>query len=174
MSSTVFNSDGEDLVLNESGKEYKVIAQSEGEISPLLLANGGYRVIGTTTLETPDAEIIYNPLDDTITFNLPESNYYDKNYLVDLNDGNFVKTELTVVNPAVCDTVSVRNVVVNQDGTTATVYIYNAYNEEKTVSAKGVNGNLATEVQSVTIPAESVASVSFTGEALDKMVWQVW
>lgn len=160
--------------MNESGKEYKVIAKSEGDISPLLLTSGGYRVVGATTLETLDAEVIYNPLDDTITFNLPESNYYDKNYLIDLNDGNFVKTELTVVNPAVCDTVSVRNVVVNKEGTATTVYIYNAYNEEKTVSAKGVNGNLTTEVKSVTIPAESVLSVSFTGEALDKMVWQVW
>ena len=174
MSSTVFNSDGKDLVTSESDKEYKVIVKSEGEVSPLLLKNGGYRVIGATTLAEADAQVIYNPLDDTITFNLPESEDYDSSYWVDLNDGKLIKTELTVVNAAVLDTVSVRNAVVNKEGTAVTVYIYNAFNKEKTVSIRGVNGDLTTEVKSVTISAESVGNVSFTGEALVQMVWQVW
>lgn len=130
------------------------------------------RIIGATSLNTPEAEVVYNPLDGTVTFILADSDSYDENYFVDFANGTqWVKSSVTAVNTAVFNGVSVKKVVIGEDKTSATIEIYNACGEEKTVTVSEETGVITPKT--VVIPAESVGSVSFSGENLDKAVWQI-
>lgn len=104
---------------------------------------------------------------------LSKSNYYSEEYTVSVNgESNICKTEeIKAVQPG---TVSLKSVVVSEDGKTAEISLYNASFIQKTNEIVGTDA-LGNEIisQSVTIPAESVSTFSLSGENLNTLTWNV-
>lgn len=163
-----------DLVTAESGYTYTLTAPLNSVSSPLKFTSEKLKLYGTTTLKTPEvSEVVYNLSTNTLNVTLAAAEKYDPYYMIRAGSESLL-CPVTAVKPAVAGSTTIKSITFSKDNTSAVISVYNTLYEEVTADIIGFDseGNKIIR-ETISIPPESVGTLTVKGENLNSLEWAV-